>query len=139
MKFERTDYSFFQVFSRPMREGQVVLKYCRLPLLALSLELPQSRSASADELTMKQGRGPVKMAYRRNMAGACLAEDELSTRFLSLPCTTVCAQKVVSAHMLCNRSLMLTRWASSQHRFWSMRPISPLSAQEDTPQAFSRG
>lgn len=30
------------------------------------------------KLTMKQGKGPVKMAYRRNMAGACLAEQELS-------------------------------------------------------------
>lgn len=64
-----------------MREKQVVLKYSRLPLAALGQELPQSRSASADKLTVKPGKAPVETAYWRNMAGTCLAEDELSPWF----------------------------------------------------------
>ena len=40
--------------------------------------LPQSIPASADKLAVQHRKGPVEMACRRNMAGVCLAEDELS-------------------------------------------------------------
>lgn len=62
-------------------------KILQMTTTSLDPALPQGRSASADELTIQQKKGPVKTAYRRNMARVCLADD-LSPSFLtqSLSC-----------------------------------------------------